>query len=120
MASSSAVSTLHAWLVALVVVAVAASTKDITRAVAVARDVVTKSPIVTQQATVETMGASVLREVPQLAILSFADEDGNYVMVRRGDAGALHLTLISVGVSMAALLLAELLARRVGRRLSGA
>jgi molybdate transport system permease protein len=37
-----------------------------------------------------------------------------------GDAGAFRLTLISVAVSMTALLLAELLARRVHRRLSGA
>ena len=34
-----------------------------------------------------------------------------------GEAGALRLTLISVGVSMTALLLSELLARRLGRRL---
>jgi len=35
-----------------------------------------------------------------------------------GDAGALRLTLISVVVSMAALLASELLARRIGRRLT--
>ncbi|TXM69823.1 molybdate ABC transporter permease subunit [Methylobacterium sp. WL103] len=34
-----------------------------------------------------------------------------------GEAGALRLTLISVALSMAALLLSELLARRIGRRL---
>ncbi|GJD95807.1 molybdate ABC transporter permease subunit [Methylobacterium iners] len=34
-----------------------------------------------------------------------------------GEAGALRLTLISVALSMAALLLSELLARRLGRRL---
>jgi molybdate transport system permease protein len=43
-----------------------------------------------------------------------------FTQVPGGDAGALRLTLISVAVSMLALLLAELLARRVGRRLSGA
>jgi molybdate transport system permease protein len=37
-----------------------------------------------------------------------------------GDAGALRLTLISVVVSMTALLAAELLARRIGKRLAGA
>ena len=37
-----------------------------------------------------------------------------------GDAGALRLTAISIAVSMAALIAAELLARRVGRRLAGA
>ena len=35
-----------------------------------------------------------------------------------GDAGALRLTLISVVISMAALLASEILARRIGRRLS--
>ena len=34
-----------------------------------------------------------------------------------GEAGALRLTLISIGLSMAALLFSELLARRIGRRL---
>ncbi|HUN51384.1 MAG TPA: molybdate ABC transporter permease subunit [Candidatus Sulfotelmatobacter sp.] len=43
-----------------------------------------------------------------------------FTQVPGGDAGALRLTLIAVAVSMTALLLAELLARRLGRRLSGA
>jgi molybdate transport system permease protein len=43
-----------------------------------------------------------------------------FTQVPGGDAGALRLTLISLAVSMTALVLAELLARRVGRRLSGA
>jgi molybdate transport system permease protein len=34
-----------------------------------------------------------------------------------GEAGALRLTLVSVAISMAALLVSELLARRVGRRI---
>jgi len=42
-----------------------------------------------------------------------------FTQVPGGDAGALRLTLISVAVSMSALVLAELLARRVGRRLAG-
>ena len=37
-----------------------------------------------------------------------------------GDAGALRLTLISLAVSLSSLLAAELLARRIGRRLAGA
>jgi molybdate transport system permease protein len=37
-----------------------------------------------------------------------------------GDAGALRLTLVSVAISMAALVASELLSRRVGRYLSGA
>ena len=37
-----------------------------------------------------------------------------------GDEGALRLSLIAVAISMAALLLSEALARRIGRRLAGA
>ena len=37
-----------------------------------------------------------------------------------GDAGALRLTLISIAVSLGALFAAEIMARRLGRRLSGA
>jgi molybdate transport system permease protein len=37
-----------------------------------------------------------------------------------GDAGALRLTGLSIAVSLAALIVAELLARRVGKRLAGA
>jgi molybdate transport system permease protein len=36
-----------------------------------------------------------------------------------GDVGALRLTLVSIALSFAALLAADLLARRLGRRLSG-
>jgi molybdate transport system permease protein len=39
--------------------------------------------------------------------------------VPNGDAAALRLTLVSVAISMAALLVSELLSRRVARRLSG-
>jgi len=42
------------------------------------------------------------------------------IQVPGGDAGALRLTAISIAVSMAALIAADLLARRVGRRLAGA
>src|SRR5712664_523137 len=42
------------------------------------------------------------------------------IQVPGGDAGALRLTAISIAVSMAALIAAELLARRVCRRLAGA
>ena len=36
-----------------------------------------------------------------------------------GDAGALRLTLVSIGLSLIALLAADLLARRISRRLAG-
>jgi adenylate cyclase len=65
-----------------------------TRAVAVARDVVMEGSIMARLPTIETVGASLLRETPQIAILSFADEDGNYVMVRRGAAGGTDTKVI--------------------------
>jgi molybdate transport system permease protein len=42
-----------------------------------------------------------------------------FTQVPGGDAAAMRLTLISIAVSMTALVAAELLARRIGRRLSG-
>jgi adenylate cyclase len=65
-----------------------------TRAVAVARDVVKEGSIRTRLPMIETVGASLLRETPQIAILSFADEGGNYVMVRRGAAGGTDVKVI--------------------------
>jgi molybdate transport system permease protein len=41
-----------------------------------------------------------------------------FTQVPGGDAGALRLTLISIALSMAALILSEMLARRIGQRLS--
>ena len=41
-----------------------------------------------------------------------------FTQIPGGDAGAMRLTLISVVVSMGALILSEMLARRIGRRLS--
>jgi adenylate cyclase len=64
------------------------------RAVAVARDVVTEGAIMARLSTIESVGASLLRETPQLATLSFADEDGNYVMVRRGSVGGTDTKVI--------------------------
>jgi class 3 adenylate cyclase len=58
-----------------------------TRAVAIARDVVKEGSITARLPVIETFGASLLRQIPQIAILSFADDEGNYVMVRRAAAG---------------------------------
>jgi molybdate transport system permease protein len=41
-----------------------------------------------------------------------------FTQVPGGDAGALRLTLISIAISMGALVLSEMLARRIGQRLS--
>ncbi|WP_224007665.1 molybdate ABC transporter permease subunit [Aureimonas sp. SA4125] len=43
-----------------------------------------------------------------------------FLQVPGGDAGALRLTLVSIVISMAALMLSEFLARRVGRRIERA
>lgn len=64
------------------------------RTVAVTRDVVKGAAIADELPTIETLGASLLGEIPQIAILSFADEDGNYVMVRRRPAGGTDIKLI--------------------------
>ncbi|TIU90598.1 MAG: molybdate ABC transporter permease subunit, partial [Mesorhizobium sp.] len=40
-----------------------------------------------------------------------------FTQVPGGDAGALRLTLISIVISMAALVASEVLARRVGKRM---
>ena len=39
-----------------------------------------------------------------------------FTQVPGGDAGALRLTLVSIAISMGALLVSELMARRVGQR----
>ena len=79
---------------ARIALAVSSYLDPATRAVAVSRDVIKEGSIKTRLPTIETVGASLLRETPQLAILSFADEDGNYVMVRRGAAGGTDIKLI--------------------------
>jgi adenylate cyclase len=43
---------------------------------------------------VETLASSLLREIPQIANLNFADEDGNFVMVRDGRDGGIDVKLI--------------------------
>jgi class 3 adenylate cyclase len=65
-----------------------------TRFVAVARDVVNEGSVISRLPMIKTVGASLLRQTPQIAILSFADEVGNYVMVRRGAAGGTDFKVI--------------------------
>ncbi|MBV8167311.1 MAG: GAF domain-containing protein [Alphaproteobacteria bacterium] len=43
---------------------------------------------------IERYATGVLREIPQIAIVSLADEDGNYMMVTRGDANTIETTTI--------------------------
>lgn len=65
-----------------------------TRAVAIARDVVKEGSITARLPVIETFGISLLRQIPQIAILSFADEEGNYVMVRRAAAGGTDTKIV--------------------------
>jgi adenylate cyclase len=64
------------------------------RTVAVTRDVIKQGSIEAGLPLIQLYGASVLRQIPQIAILSFADEDGNYVMVRRGADGGTDIKVI--------------------------
>src|SRR5947209_7511053 len=43
---------------------------------------------------VETLASSLLREIPQIANLNFADEDGNFVLVRAGHDGGIDVKLV--------------------------
>src|SRR5258706_12197988 len=43
---------------------------------------------------VQAYGIGVLREIPQIAIVSLADADGNYLMVRRGADGGVAIKTI--------------------------
>lgn len=64
------------------------------RAVRIARDTVRNNPVGDRIGMVEGFAASLLREIPQIDNLSFADGDGNYTMFRRGGAGGLDIKLI--------------------------
>jgi len=77
-----------------VALAVSSYLDPATRTVAVARDVIKGGSIAERLPVLETVGASLLRQIPQIAILSFADEDGNYLMVRRGPNGGTDLKVI--------------------------
>lgn len=63
------------------------------RAVLIARDIAGLGLAVNSEA-MEGIAGSVLRRVPQIDQLSFADEDGNFLLVRRGAADSIDLKLI--------------------------
>jgi len=77
-----------------VALAVSSYLDPATRTVAVARDVIKGGSIADRLPVLETVGASLLRQIPQIANLSFADEDGNYLLVRRGRSGGTDLKVI--------------------------
>jgi adenylate cyclase len=64
------------------------------RAVGIARDATKGGGIADGLPLFETLAASLLRVVPQVANFSFADSDGNYVLVHRGEAGGVDVKLI--------------------------
>ena len=64
------------------------------RAVKIARDLMKGEAIGKRLPAIENFSASFLRETPQLDSFSFADADGNYVLVRRGAAGGVDEEII--------------------------
>jgi len=57
------------------------------RAVRILRHTLDDGALGDQLPLVEALSTGLLRELPQIANLSFADENGNYVLVRRGELG---------------------------------
>src|ERR1700747_3504816 len=64
------------------------------RTVLILRDTVQAGPPGDRLPLVETFSSSLLREIPQIADLNFADEDGNFVMVRGGRDGGIDVKLV--------------------------
>ncbi|HXQ53883.1 MAG TPA: adenylate/guanylate cyclase domain-containing protein [Stellaceae bacterium] len=58
------------------------------------RDAVRDGALAEKLPLIETMSSSLLREVPQTTNLLFADAAGNFVLVRRGEAGGTEMKLI--------------------------
>ncbi len=77
--------------------AVSAYLDPAARAAHIGRDIAAEGPVADHLPLVEKLSAGLLREIPQIANLSFADEDGNYVLVRRGEAGGVDTKIIANG-----------------------
>lgn len=58
------------------------------------RDIVEGGAVGARRQLAQSFAASALRQIPQIALFSFADSDGNYVMVRRGEAGGIDTKII--------------------------
>ncbi len=69
-----------------IALAVSAYLDPAARAVRIAREVVKDGAMGSGRASAEALAMSALNEIPQIAIFSFADSDGNYIMVRHGKA----------------------------------
>jgi len=64
------------------------------RAVRILRDTLRNGAFGNRLPLAETVSDSLLREIPQIANLYAADEDGNFVLVRRGEAGGTDVKVI--------------------------
>jgi hypothetical protein len=64
------------------------------RAVRILRDTLHDGALGDQLPLVETFASSLLREIPQIANLNFADENGNFVLVRGGRDGGIDVKLV--------------------------
>src|SRR5437016_1253341 len=72
---------------------VAAYLDPAARGVRILRGMMKDQPLALPSQT-QASGATVLREIPQVANLSFADQDGNYMLIRRGAAGGTEAKII--------------------------
>jgi len=72
---------------------VAAYLDPAARGVRILRGMMKDQPLALPSQT-QANGATVLREIPQVANLSFADQDGNYMLIRRGAAGGTEAKII--------------------------
>ena len=76
-----------------IAVEVAAYLGPANRAVRIVRGMLGEDAL-THPQDAESTAATVLREVPQVANLSFADQDGNYILVRRWPGGGTVVKII--------------------------
>jgi adenylate cyclase len=84
---------LLATLDSRIAVEVSAYLGPATRATRIVRGML-KENALTHPQEAEATAATVLREVPQITNLNFADPDGNYILVRRGTGGGTETKLI--------------------------
>jgi hypothetical protein len=64
------------------------------RAVRILRHTLDDGALGDQLPLVEALSTGLLRELPQIANLSLADENGDYVLVRRGELGGIDVEVI--------------------------
>ena len=75
-------------------VEVSAYLEPAARAVRILRDTLHDGALRDRRPLVETIASSLLQEIPQITDLNFADEDGNFVLVRRGRDGGIDVKLV--------------------------